>query len=107
MSQNIKKALVVGVGAERGLGAALAKRFAAEGHHVFVAGRTLEKLEHVSSLIRSEGGVATAVQCDANDESNVVSLFDAVQSAGQGVLDLVVYNVGNSMPGTIRSPINE
>jgi NAD(P)-dependent dehydrogenase (short-subunit alcohol dehydrogenase family) len=32
-------AIVVGVGAERGLGGALCRRFAAEGHHVLVAGR--------------------------------------------------------------------
>ncbi len=36
-------AIVVGVGAELGLGAALCRRFAAEGHHVFVAGRTRGK----------------------------------------------------------------
>ncbi len=35
-----KAAIVVGVGAERGLGAALCRRFAAEGYHVDIAGRT-------------------------------------------------------------------
>ena len=37
-------AVVVGVGAERGLGAALCRRFAPEGYHVLVAGRTPEKI---------------------------------------------------------------
>ena len=39
MSQ--KLALILGVGAERGLGAALCRKAAAEGHHVIAAGRTL------------------------------------------------------------------
>ena len=33
-------AIVVGVGAEQGLGAALCRRFAVQGYHVFAAGRT-------------------------------------------------------------------
>ena len=37
-------AVVVGVGAERGLGAALCRRFAAERYHVLVAGRTPRRL---------------------------------------------------------------
>src|SRR5438046_2144949 len=39
------KAVVLGVGAERGLGAATSRRFAKEGHHVLVAGRTKAKVE--------------------------------------------------------------
>jgi NAD(P)-dependent dehydrogenase (short-subunit alcohol dehydrogenase family) len=31
-------AIVIGVGVERGLGAAVCRRFAAQGYHVFVAG---------------------------------------------------------------------
>ena len=38
-------AVVVGVGAEQGVGAAVARRFAKEGHHVLVAGRTPAKIE--------------------------------------------------------------
>ena len=40
----LKKALVVGVGPERGLGATISVRFAREGFHVFVAGRTAQSL---------------------------------------------------------------
>jgi NAD(P)-dependent dehydrogenase (short-subunit alcohol dehydrogenase family) len=41
---NAHTAAIVGVDAERGLGAALCRRFAAEGYHVLVAGRTPEKI---------------------------------------------------------------
>ena len=43
MSQ--KSAIVIGVGPDRGLGAQLCRRFAGEGLHVLVAGRTREKLD--------------------------------------------------------------
>ena len=48
-------ALVIGVGAENGEGAANARRFAREGFHVLVCGRTKEKLERVAASIRSGG----------------------------------------------------
>ncbi len=40
-------AIVIGVGHERGLGAALCRRFAVAGLHVYVAGRSLDKLEAI------------------------------------------------------------
>ena len=51
-------AVVIGVGAERGLGAALSRRFAAEGYHVLVAGRTPEKIAAVVATIEKTGGSA-------------------------------------------------
>ena len=96
------KAVVAGVGPGRGLGGALCARFAREGHHVFVAGRTREKLEAVVAGIESAGGRATAVPCDVTREDSVLNLFDSVENTGNGKLDLAVYNVGNSTPGRIR-----
>jgi NADP-dependent 3-hydroxy acid dehydrogenase YdfG len=49
-------AVIVGVGAERGLGAALCRRFAVGGHHVLVAGRTAGRIEQVAQTIRAAGG---------------------------------------------------
>ena len=96
------KAVVLGVGPERGLGGALCRRFASEGHHVFIAGRTQEKVEMLEETLTEEGYSATAVACDATRESDIIQLFDVVSSVGTGPLDLAVYNVGNSRPGTIR-----
>jgi NAD(P)-dependent dehydrogenase (short-subunit alcohol dehydrogenase family) len=96
------KAVVVGVGPEIGLGGALCKRFAQEGHHVFIAGRTQRKLERIALAIQQSGGLATPVVCDATDEQSVNHLFEEIEKEGDGVLDLAVYNVGNSTPGNIR-----
>lgn len=89
-------AVVVGAGARRGTGAACARRFAREGLHTYVAGRTLEKLEATVKEIEAEGGRATAVVADATREEDVVRLLDQALAEG-GSLDLVHYNVGNNL----------
>lgn len=94
------KAVVIGVGPERGLGGALCKQFAAEGLHVFVAGRTAKSLELLAAAIRELGGEATAVVADTTDEAAVVALFDQVVEA-PGEIALAVYNAGNNTPGRI------
>src|SRR5262252_244837 len=58
------KAVVVGVGPEAGLGGALCERFAREGLHVFVAGRTPAKVEALVATLRNAGGRATGVTTD-------------------------------------------
>jgi NAD(P)-dependent dehydrogenase (short-subunit alcohol dehydrogenase family) len=91
-------ALVVGVGAERGLGAALCRRVAAGGYHVIVAGRTPAKIEIVAGAIAGTGGSAEAVETDATDEASIARLFDRAMSPGEGrdAIDLVVSNAGNN-----------
>lgn len=91
-------AVVVGVGAERGLGAALCRRFAAEGYHVLVAGRTSEKVEQVARTIYGTGGSAEPVAVDTTREHDVVRLFDRAMLPGAGFepADLVVSNAGNN-----------
>ncbi len=97
---NTSKALVIGVGAEKGLGASISARFAREGLHVFVAGRTAQSLDLVVKQIRSAGGAATAIVADTTREADVKSLYDQV-CAGQGSLDVAVYNAGNNTPGAV------
>lgn len=91
-------AVVVGVGAEQGLGAALGRRFAAEGHHVLLAGRTAEKLERVVRSIAAAGGSAEAVVADATREDEIIRLFDRAMAPGDGLapVDIVVFNAGNN-----------
>ena len=91
-------ALVIGVGAERGLGAALCRRFGVEGHHVLVAGRTAAKIEKVVRTIAAAGGSAEPVVTDATREDDVLRLFDRAMAPGDGLLpaDLIVFNAGNN-----------
>ncbi len=91
-------AVVIGVGAELGLGAALCRRIAREGYHVLVAGRTAAKVEKVATAIVASGGSASAVTMDATREADVQALF--VQAAqpdgGHAAADLIVFNAGNN-----------
>lgn len=78
-------ALVIGVGAERGLGAALCRRFGVEGHHVLVAGRTAAKIEKVVRTIAAAGGSAEPVVTDATREDDVLRVFDRAMAPGDGL----------------------
>jgi NAD(P)-dependent dehydrogenase (short-subunit alcohol dehydrogenase family) len=91
-------AVVVGVGAELGLGAALCRRFASDGHHVLVAGRTADKINQVVRSIEKDRGTAQPVVTDTTHEQDVVRLFDQAMSPGAGLepADLIAYNAGNN-----------
>jgi NAD(P)-dependent dehydrogenase (short-subunit alcohol dehydrogenase family) len=76
----------------------LCRRFAAEGHHVLVAGRTAAKIEQVVRTVQAQGGSAQPVPTDTTSEQDVLRLFDRAMAAGPGLepVDLVVYNAGNN-----------
>jgi NAD(P)-dependent dehydrogenase (short-subunit alcohol dehydrogenase family) len=80
-------------GASRGIGAAVATRFAAEGAHVVLLARTVGGLEEVDDAIRAGGGEATLVPLDLRD-------FDKIDQLGAslyqrfGRLDVLVANAG-------------
>ena len=93
----MKKAIVIGIGEERGLGAHLSKRLAKEGIHVFLASRTQSNLDSLASTIEKEGGKATAVCTDATNEDEVKSLFNLV---GEG-LSLAIFNPAFGYSGRI------
>ena len=93
----MKTAVISGVGPVAGLGAQLCIRFANEGLHILLAGRTQEKLDAVVEVIKSHGGSAEAIVADATDEAATVDLF---ARAGDD-LALAIYNTGNNTPGRI------
>jgi NAD(P)-dependent dehydrogenase (short-subunit alcohol dehydrogenase family) len=94
----VSEVIIVGVGAEQGLGAALARRFAREGHRVLIAGRTMDKLAAVVEGIEAEGGTAEAVVADATDSLDVGKLFDRAKD-----LEIVVFNAGVN----VRTPFRD
>jgi len=82
-------------GASRGIGAAVAKRFAEEGAHLILTARTQGGLEEVDDAIRASGSDegATLLPMDLKD-------FDAIDQMGQAIherfgrLDILVGNAG-------------
>ena len=88
------KGSVIIIGAGPGLGSSLARRFAKEGHHVFIVRRErhFEELNLLCNEIKESGGSATAIPSDAREEEQVISLFSEV--AKSGPIDCVVFNIG-------------
>jgi 3-oxoacyl-[acyl-carrier protein] reductase len=81
-------------GASKGIGASIARRFAAEGASVVVnyaGGR--EDAERVVDAIRREGGKAVAVQADVAKAGDVQRLLQETKQA-YGSLDVLVNNAG-------------
>jgi NAD(P)-dependent dehydrogenase (short-subunit alcohol dehydrogenase family) len=61
-------------GASRGIGAAVAKAYAAEGAHVILVARTVGGLEEVDDAIQAAGGSATLVPLDLTDGTAIDGL---------------------------------
>ncbi len=88
-------AVILGVGAEDGIGGALCKRAAQHGYHVVAVGRTQKKLTRVVEVIVSNGGDASGITADLSQEREIVSVFEQIDALG-GQLSFVSYNAGNS-----------
>ena len=93
--------LVVGVG--DGLGSALARAFAAEGHVVCMTRRprNLDALQALAGSIAADGGTAHAFGVDARVEDEMVALFAAIER-DIGPLEVVVFNIGANVRFGIR-----
>ena len=94
-----KVALITG--ASRGIGAAVALRFAREGVHVVLAARTVGGLEEVDDAVRAAGGSATLVPVDLRDFVKIDELAAALFERW-GRLDILV---GNAAEFGIFSPL--
>ena len=78
-----KNAVIYGGGGA--IGGAVARAFAREGARVFLAGRTLTRLDEVAAEIRSAGGVAETAEVDALEEQAVDEHADAVAAEAGGI----------------------
>ena len=90
-SRRLAGRIALVTGASRGIGAAVAKRFAAEGAHVVALARTVGGLEELDDAIRAAGGTATLLPLDLRK-------FDGIDQMGAalyqrfGRLDVLVGN---------------
>jgi NAD(P)-dependent dehydrogenase (short-subunit alcohol dehydrogenase family) len=83
------------IGAGDGLGGAIAKAFARDGHPVCITrrARNLDQLEALAGEIRAQGGIAHSFGVDARAEADMSALFDDIE-ARIGPLEVVVFNIG-------------
>jgi 3-oxoacyl-[acyl-carrier protein] reductase len=98
---NDKVALVTG--SSRGIGAAIAKTFAARGATVAVHGRDAAALSSVHSEIEAAGGRAMVVRADVTNFTEIEAARRQVEDE-LGPIDILVANAGGSFtpPGPIE-----
>ncbi|HVC57022.1 MAG TPA: SDR family NAD(P)-dependent oxidoreductase, partial [Stellaceae bacterium] len=88
-------------GASRGIGAALAERFAREGAHLVLVARTVGGLEETDDAVRAAGGSATLVPLDLREFGKIDELGAALYER-YGRLDILV---GNAAEFGVLSPL--
>ena len=84
---------VVVTGANGGIGAAVARAFAAEGARVVVCARERDALGAIVADVEERGGAAEAVRADVRDEFDVERLME-VAARASGEIDAVVACAG-------------
>jgi NAD(P)-dependent dehydrogenase (short-subunit alcohol dehydrogenase family) len=89
--------LIVGVGASRGLGAAIARRFAAGGYPVAIAGRNAAKLESTADELRAAGARVAALVGDAASAEDARRFVTEAETLAP--LGIAVHNAGSNEPG--------
>ncbi|NUS44818.1 MAG: SDR family oxidoreductase [Mycobacteriaceae bacterium] len=94
--------VAVVTGAGRGIGAATAVALAEAGADVAIAARTAGQLDEVAGRIRALGRRAVTMPCDLSDLAAVAAFADTA-AAELGRIDIVVNNVGGTMPNTFMT----
>lgn len=80
-------------GASRGIGAAVAERYAREGAHVILAARDAKGLEACDDAVKAAGGTATLVPINLM-ELPMIEMLAAQVAQRFGKLDILVGNAG-------------
>jgi citronellol/citronellal dehydrogenase len=100
---------VVVTGASRGIGAAAAQRFAAEGADVAIVARTLEQHDHLAGSLRETatriealGARAALIAADLTDAEDRSRIVPSAADALGGPVDILVNNAAAAIYGPVR-----
>jgi NAD(P)-dependent dehydrogenase (short-subunit alcohol dehydrogenase family) len=87
-----REAAVAVIGAGDFIGAAIAKKFAAEGFTVFVGRRNGEKLAPLVAEIEAAGGCAVGRSLDARKEDDIAAFLHEAETTAP--LEVCIFNIG-------------
>jgi 3-oxoacyl-[acyl-carrier protein] reductase len=98
MSKKLEGKIALVTGGSRGIGAAIARRLAADGAKVAITySRDADAAAAIVKSIEDAGGKAIAIQADATDSAAVkVAIEKTIASLGK--LDVLVNNAGTAIP---------
>ncbi|MGO4421509.1 SDR family NAD(P)-dependent oxidoreductase [Streptomyces sp. MCAF7] len=94
MTEVLAGKVAVVTGANSGIGLAIARRFAAEGARVFLAGRRQGPLD---AAVAEIGPAATGVRADVSVQTDLDDLYSVVREEA-GRIDVLVANAGSAVP---------
>jgi NAD(P)-dependent dehydrogenase (short-subunit alcohol dehydrogenase family) len=97
MSKSLAGRVALITGASRGIGAAIARRYAAEGAHVILIARTVGGLEEVDDAVKAAGGSATLLPLDLADGALIDQIGPSLLERF-GRLDIFVGNAATLGP---------
>jgi 3-oxoacyl-[acyl-carrier protein] reductase len=99
--------IAVVTGAGRGIGRAIALKFAAEGAHVVCVSRTAENSEKVANEVRAAGRKAWAIALDVADSKAVETTTEKILADVGGKIDILVNNAGVTRDGLLMRMSDE
>ena len=99
---DLKGHVVMITGGSKGLGIALARRFAKEGCRLIICARTREELEDAQKELQAKGASVIAFVCDVTDRHAVEQTIDDAQRRF-GEIDILVNNAGQISVGPLTS----
>src|SRR5665213_903605 len=94
--------VVLITGGSRGLGLALANRFAREGCPVAICARDEEELRRAGASLEEIGATVMTVQCDVTKRSEVEAMIAEVTERF-GRIDILVNNAGQMIVGPVEA----
>ncbi len=103
---SLKNRVVVVSGASSGLGAQMARGFAAQGADLVITARRIEKLEALAEELRAMGVRCLPVKCDVTDSAQA----DAAAAAAEkefGKIDVLVNCAGSAKNAGVLNMTNE
>jgi len=103
---DLSNRVVVISGASSGLGAQMAKGYAAQGADLVLMARRLDKLEAVAETIRASGRKCLAVKCDVTDSKTVDEAASTVEKEF-GRVDVLVNCAGSAENAGVLDMTNE